>query len=132
MAPVSLAFAACPCQGARHLVCRRWTVSTVKDTLAQFSAPISAPPARPKLYDCGCSGTAHPVCDPTYARVRERPALLPAKRLTLRQALRDGLTLTPHLTHTFRDYPIHGRICDCGATIQEHSMGYSAVHETAA
>jgi hypothetical protein len=106
----------CECAGREHVVCRTWSVLSARDLLARYSTPISDPPARPKLFDCGCHGAMHPVCDPAWKRYSKKPdECKPVRPMTLKQALASGLTLRPHVTHLYRDQGAGSRVCDCGA-----------------
>ena len=121
----------CQCAGAQHVVCRDWRVSTVRDTLAQFSAPISSPPPRPKVWDCGCHGVMHPVCDPKFKRLTTEKPVVKVRTMTLKRALADGMTLRPHTVHVFRCQSAHDdthahciSYCDCGAMgPSRHALG---------
>jgi hypothetical protein len=88
------------CNGRVHVVCRpgSWAAASVS---AFLEADKSKAPALAKTFDCGCRGAAHLVCEPRWKRIKEKHDAQPAKRMTLKQALKDGLALKPHIEHTF-------------------------------
>lgn len=90
----------CECRGRAHVVCTpgTWAGASVA---ALLDADKSKPPPLAKTYDCGCRGRAHPVCEPRWRAVKSKPEFMPARRMTLKQALKDGLKIRPHVEHSF-------------------------------
>lgn len=103
----------CDCNGRQHVVCRPLGAPITLTPCSCGGSPkhshhvaLSEPPPRPRTWDCGCHGAAHPVCDPTWKHVKDAPALVkPLRFLTLKQALREGLAVRPHVEHVV--------MCDC-------------------
>ena len=91
--------ARCDCRGTRHTVCGRALRP------ATIEVDWSAPPARPKTWTCDVGVLAgiivgqpcgHAVCDPSWATVRESPALTkPVAFLSRRAAIKEGLVIRP-------------------------------------
>jgi hypothetical protein len=100
----------CDCQGRAHVVCRP-ILPPITLTPCQCGerrtkhfhhVSLHSTPVRPKTWDCGCRGAAHPVCDPTWKRVKDAPAAAkPIRFPTLKQAIKDGLTVRPHGEHVW-------------------------------
>jgi hypothetical protein len=126
----------CDCQGRQHVVCRELAPpitltpchcggrSGNNGEKHFHHVSLHSTPVRPRTWDCGCHGRAHPVCDPTWKRVKDAPAAIkPIRFPTLKQALREGLTLRPHVEHVFTcncdEYSAraHRHHCLCGFTL---------------